>query len=177
MKIFNKLIHAEKGILHSKYLMRAELVFSKSRPLNYFCFQNRFIQTLKALSDDETAEHSSPVQRKIDDKFDFVLADHVPISYDDPKYIQYSPEFLASKYVQSKKNIVLWPDFISDAEQNMLVESIEKKLRRYCRDGYAMGHFDNRITNYREFSYSAWLPRNRAFGKNQFAKDQKEIGI
>ncbi|OMJ29645.1 hypothetical protein AYI69_g846 [Smittium culicis] len=107
------------------------------------------------------------------EKSDFVLADHMPVNVLDPGYFNYSNEFLDSKYVNSKKNLILWKDFITDSEHDLLMASIEKKLRRYCRDGYAMGHFDKRITNYREFSYSSWLPVHRlAPNSSSFQQNQ-----
>ncbi|PVV00518.1 hypothetical protein BB560_005099 [Smittium megazygosporum] len=93
----------------------------------------------------------------------------------DPSLLHFSKEFEASEYAQYKDGLFVAPDFITPEEHEILVQSIEKKLRRYCRSGYSVGHFDHRIDNYREFSCSSWLPMNRmenATGNNPPKKNR-----
>ncbi|PVU98747.1 hypothetical protein BB559_001318 [Furculomyces boomerangus] len=100
----------------------------------------------------------NPNLLSIEDKKNFYLADSLLNPPDSKSYIKYSQKFIESEFNNSKNNILLYPDFITDSEHEAIVKGCEKKLRRYCRDGYAVNHFDSRITNYREFSCSSWLP-------------------
>ncbi|KAJ2770139.1 hypothetical protein IWQ56_002281 [Coemansia nantahalensis] len=74
------------------------------------------------------------------------------------EFIQFSDAFVDGGY--DTGDIFLHPEFISDAEHELLASSCDKKLRRLA-SAYEMGHFDKRISNYRECSVSAWLPHSR----------------
>ncbi|PVU88991.1 hypothetical protein BB561_005616 [Smittium simulii] len=80
----------------------------------------------------------------------------------DYSLISFSKEFMDSKFSNLKNDIFIYPEFISEDESNILLEQIEKKIKRYCREGYSKHHFDEKIDKYKEFSSHNWLPAYRS---------------
>ena len=75
-----------------------------------------------------------------------------------PAYVHIHPEKVNAYEEIFSRDLLLYPDFITEDEENSLYAEFEKKLTRLR---YEFSHWDDAIHGYRETEQSNWNEQNR----------------